>query len=281
MNFKYVETITEQNIKLSGCLTANNNSKCIMYIPGLSGNFFETKYTRLLAQTLINNGYDFLFAHNQGSFQVFEVPFLNKEGKWKSRLRGAAYEKFEDCLYDIGAWIDYLKNLNYNEVTVVAHSMGCNKIVYYLNNYNSSIIKKLILLAPQDNINYNELECHKGLLEEAKNNIKSGFHDKLLSKKFLGFCLMSSETYYNEITNQTINNIPYKTSNGNFSLLNNINIPIHIIIGSEDIGNNGEEYMTLLMKHCKNGSYDILNGANHNFKNKEEELSELILKKCS
>lgn len=276
MNFKFVETMTKQNIKLFGCLSKNNNKKCILYIPGLTGNFFESKFPREIAEESIKRGYDFLFSHNQGSFQIIDFPFLREDGKLKSKTRGATYEKFEDCVFDIDGWIEFLEKLDYEEIVVLCHSMGCNKIVYYLNQNNSDKISKVILLAPQDNVNFSKLEMHEGLLDEAKENIKNGNPEKILSKKILGFCLMSSETYYQEITNKNINNIPYKTPNGDFSLVQAIDKPIYVLIGSEDIGEHGKEYMEKVIANCQNAKYDIIADANHNFKNKEAELIEFI-----
>ena len=46
MDLKYIEVITEQNIKLSGFLSTKNNKKCILFIPGMSGNFINTYFTR-------------------------------------------------------------------------------------------------------------------------------------------------------------------------------------------------------------------------------------------
>ena len=277
MKFELVETITKQNIKLSGCLISENNKKCILYIPGLAGNFFETSFTKNISKECLKLGYDFLFSHNQGSYQVIEVPYLREDGKWKSKLRGAAYEKFEDSAFDIDGWVNYLEKNNYKEIVIIAHSMGCNKIVYYLNQFNNKLIKDIILLAPQDNVNFDKLDMHKGLLKESIKNIEKGLNDKLLSKKFLGFCLMSSETYYQEITNKNINNIPYKTKNGDFTLYKNINKPLYIIIGSLDIGEDGDKYMGVILNNSKNTTYKILEDANHNFKNKEIELTELII----
>ncbi len=277
MNFEYVETITKQNIKLFGCLSRKNNDKCILFVPGLSGNFFETKFTRYITQLCIENGYDFLFSHNQGSFQVIELPYLNSEGKFKSIIKGAAYEKFEDCLYDIDSWVQYLDNLGYKKIILLCHSLGCNKVIYYLSKINNDKISKVILLAPQDNVNFSKLDIHKGLLEEATINIKNGYSDKILSKKFLGFCLMSSETYFQEITNKTINNIPYKSNNGDFSALNSIRKEMYIIIGSKDVGENGDNYMKKIVKNCYNAKYNIIFDANHNFKNKETQLAKLII----
>lgn len=276
MKFEYVEVMTEQNIKLFGCLSSNKNKSCILYIPGLSGNFFEAKFARMLGKKAIECNYDFLFSHNQGSFQIMEFPYLRSDGKLKSITKGSAYEKFEDSVYDIDAWINYLKERKYEEIIAVCHSMGCNKIVYYLNQKPNNPISKVILLSPQDNVNFGNLEMHQGLLEEAIKNIKNGEGNKILSKKFLGFCLMSSETYYNEITNKNINNIPYKTENGDFSLIALIEKPIYLVIGTDDGGEKSLEYMKKIADNCKNAKYDIVKDANHTYKGKEEELIELI-----
>ena len=50
MNFEFVEAMTKQNIKLFGCLSKNDNKKCILYIPGLTGNFFESSFPREIAK---------------------------------------------------------------------------------------------------------------------------------------------------------------------------------------------------------------------------------------
>ena len=118
---------------------------------------------------------------------------------------------------------------------------------------------------------------HEGLLEEAIQNINNGEGDKILSKKFLGFCLMSSATYYNEITNKNINNIPYKTENGDFSLISAIEKPIYLVIGTDDGGEKSLEYMKKIADNCQNAKYDIVKDANHTYKGKEEKLIELIL----
>jgi len=278
MNFEFVETMTKQKIKLFGCFKRKNNNKCILYIPGISSNFFNCKLARILGENSVDNGYDFLFSHNQGSFQIMDYPVILENGEVKTTLKGSAYEKFEDCVYDIDAWLNYLYKFNYEEIVIVCHSLGCKKAIYYLNQIPNNKVSKIVMLAPKDSVNFSNLDIHKGLLEEAKNNIDLGEGEKLLSKKFLGFNLMSSETYYQHITNPVINNIPYETVNGDFSMLNNIEKPIYVLIGSKDLGENNEEYMKLITRNCINGKYTVIKDANHNFKNKEDELVSYILK---
>jgi hypothetical protein len=52
---------------------------------------------------------------------------------------------------------------------------------------------------------------------------------------------------------------------------------MYIIIGSKDVGKNGDDYMKKIIKNCYNAKYDIIFDANHNFKNKESQLAKLII----
>lgn len=266
-----VEVITKQGIKLDGYFYNNKNEKCILFIPGLNGNYNDTKFIHFVIEECKNNNYDFLFSHNQGSYEIKEYDTIN--GK---RIIGSAYEKFEDSIYDIDAWIKYLIDYDYKELVIIAHSLGCNKLVYFLNNKKYDLIKKIILLAPQDNSNFDKLDIHEGMMDEAINNLNNGLDNEILSKKFLGFTRMSSRTYYELLNNKNINNIPYKNFDSKFLMLNNVSISKYIIIGDIDIGDNGKKYLDNLCGKVNDLKYDILVGANHNFKNKEIDLSKLI-----
>lgn len=277
MNIKLnqIEIKTKQKIFLEGYYFQNKNNKCIYFIPGMTGEFSKLDFAQKIAEISIQNKYDFLAGNTLGSGEIKELK-INDKGKKGIIVKGAAYEKFEDCIYDIDAWLDFLKNKNYDEIIIICHSLGCNKIVHYLNKQANHLIKKLILLAPQD-IKFNNLKIHAGLLEEAIKNINNNESNKLLSKKLLGFCLISSQTYYDLINNQNIMNIPYKTNNPDFSKISNIKMPILSVIGTIDGGKKSEEYMGLISKNCLDGKYHIIKDANHIFENKEEELSKIII----
>ena len=278
MNSKYVEVKTEKNLYLFGNLFSNNSDKCILYIPGISGNFYESKFARVIAEQVSKENIDFLFGHNQGSFQIMNFKYMREDGKIKDILKGAAYEDYDDSNYDIDAWIKFLKERNYKKIILIAHSLGCNKVIKYLNKYNYDGIDACILLSPQDIRNAKDLSIHKGMYDEALYNIKNNNPEKILSKKFLCFCNMCSKTFYDFIEKQKeLNNIPYKDKNGDFSKIRSINIPIYSIIGTKDGGENSEEYMKNISENCKKGKFDIINGAKHNFDDYEEYLSEIIL----
>ena len=274
MQYEYIEVKTEQNIFLNGFYAKENNKACVLFIPGLAGSFMESKFARILAQECINNKIDFLFTHNQGSFQIMSFPYLKEDGKLSNIMKGAAYEHFEDCVYDLDTWFDFVKD--YEEVYLIAHSLGCNKVVHYLQDHKPNNLKKVILLAPQDNVNFPHLSIHEGMLEEAKSNIQAENPDKLLTKKLLGGCVISSKTYFDFITNSKINNIPYKTPNGDMSVLQKINWPTLVLIGSKEDEKAGE-YMEKVAKALPKGKFAIIHDANHVFKNQEKVLSEKII----
>ncbi|MDD4282656.1 MAG: alpha/beta hydrolase [Bacilli bacterium] len=275
INLSQIEIKTKQNIFLEGYYFENKHKKCIFFIPGMAGEFYKLDFAQKIAEISIKNKYDFLAGSTQGSGEIKELK-IDENGKKGTIVKGAAYEKFEDCIYDIDAWLEFLKSKKYDEIIIICHSLGCNKIVHYLNKQANSLIKKLILLAPQD-IKFNNLEMHAGLLEEAIKNINNNESNKLLSKKLLGFCLISSQTYYELINNQNIMNIPYKTNNPDFSKIADIKMPILSIIGTKDGGEKSEEYMALISKNCQEGKYHIIKEANHIFKSKEDELSKIIM----
>ena len=274
MQFEYVEVKTKQDVFLGGFYTNRGNKSCAIFIPGLSGNFMENKFARVMGEYCVKNDIDFLFAHNQGSFQIANPSCLNEDGKLSSIIRGAAYESFDDCVYDLDAWLNFLSD--YENVYIIAHSLGCNKTIHYLQEHHPHNLKKLVLLAPQDIGNFPNLSMHDGMQQEAQTNIANGQADRLLSKKFLGYCVISSHTYLGFINNKHINNIPYKTQNGDMSALKKIECPVFVVIGSKE-DEKAEEYMQKIASTVLNGKSVVIPGANHVFKNQEETLSDKVI----
>ena len=240
MQYEYIEVKTDQNIFLNGFYARAGNKACVLFVPGFAGNFLENPFVLVLAEECFHNQMDFVCAHNQGSFQIMSFPYLKEDGKLSSVLKGAAYEHLEDCVYDLKAWFDFVKD--YETVYLMAHSLGCNKVVHFLQNTKPANLKKVVLLAPQDNAGFFDLPIHAGMVDEAKENIKAGRSNKLLTKKLLDFCVISSETCLDFAKNIKFNNIPYKTPNGDMSALKEITWPTLTLIGSKE-DKKAAEYM--------------------------------------
>lgn len=274
MQWEYVEIKTDQDIFLNGFYASKGNKSCAIFIPGVSGCFIENKFARVLAQDCVKNNIDFLFAHNQGSFQIIKLPCLKEEDKLSSKMLGAAYEHFDDCIYDLDAWFRFVSG--YENLYVIAHSLGCNKLLHYLQKHKISNLKKIVLLAPEDLANFINIPEHSGMLTEAETNLAANQPDKILSKKFLGYCVISSQTYYDFVNNKNINNIPYKTPHGDMSALKNIDCPLFAVIGAKE-DERATEYMQKIADVVKYGKSAVIPDANHVFKNQEKILSLTVM----
>lgn len=119
-------------------------------------------------------------------------------------------------------------------------------------------------------------------MEEAEALMSKNLQNKILTDKFFGYCEVTAKTIYNMAHNNSLDNLPYIT-NGDFSMLKNINLPIKAVIGSEDEGivcykNKGVNYFMDVLKGNSNDlDYTIIEGGRHNLKDKESELAEAVI----
>ena len=102
---------TTDNINLKGFLFTSNkkSKKCVLFIPGLEGNYIECDFIDSLAEVFVNDNYDFLCSHLRSSMQMFNSQ--PRIGEKYPVLTGAAFEKFSDCIMDINVWFDELLSL--------------------------------------------------------------------------------------------------------------------------------------------------------------------------
>ncbi len=267
---EYVEVITKERIILHGFYSGKNNNECIIYIHGLGADFESSVIPKSIFKKCTDNSIDFLYANTQGSSLIREI--ASTDGKIING--GAAYENYNNWYVDLDAWFKFLKK--YKRIIVIGHSLGCNKIIDYMNKTKNKKISKIFLLAPQDTNYLVNIKKHEGMLEEALENKKND-NNNLISKIFLGFCYLSTNTFLDFYENKKINNIPY-LSTKDYSIIKSIKTPIKIYIGSNDKNIELDGYFKNLTKECKNIKYKIIKDANHNFKSKENALANLIIK---
>ena len=65
-----------------------------------------------------------------------------------SRMAGAAYERFGDCVEDIRTAIATAGRAGYRRVILAGHSTGANKVLHYVARARSRAVIGLILLGP-------------------------------------------------------------------------------------------------------------------------------------
>jgi pimeloyl-ACP methyl ester carboxylesterase len=67
-----------------------------------------------------------------------------------SRRMGVALEVFEECPLDIAAWLDLLQERGFQEMILLGHSFGAQKVAFYAAETSDERVKGLVFMSPAD-----------------------------------------------------------------------------------------------------------------------------------
>lgn len=278
---------TEDGLELHGILyRLEKETKTVLaQVHGMTGNFYENKFLDNLAKTLTKNNIAFCPFNNRGSGNI--TTFVKEINGKREYLRiGNANEKFEDCLLDIKAHIDFLENQGFTNIHLSGHSLGAPKVTYYLGKSQDKRIKSLILLSPADMLGLarENKERFEEEIAEAKKMIAEGRGDKLMPKKVWDEYPLTASTYLSLFDNNSEAGVlNFHNPNDQFKILSQITRPIFTIMGRKDdvLIIPIENIMSLIKEKAKSSlrcEHQILGEADHNYQGYEQELADTILK---
>lgn len=286
MEYPIVQVKTEDGIYLNGLyLRADNPKTVFINFHGTASNFYEEDYNKILAEELLENNISFISANNRGAGVMDAY-----------QQTGAAFEKFEDCLIDFDAWLEFIISEGYEKIILAGHSLGSEKVVYYLNNGQyADKISAIVLLGPADS--YGSHRVLKGkinprlpeienLLRQSEEMVKNGH-----SKDFLpldaygsikGIMPKNAESFLDFLGPDSKLNQTLPLATGQLKDYAKIKIPILAVISD----NEEKEFtalpieaaMDLMKKENPNTETAIIKNTNHDFEGKEKELAETISK---
>lgn len=230
-----VTTNTQDRIILHGQLFESpNKENIIIHIHGMAGDLYINSFYSAMEKNYPENGWSFLTTENRGTHSVTQ--FNTTDGECINI--GNAYERFEDCVYDIQAWIDKAKELGYKRIWLQAHSLAPSKVVYYLKDKGTDDIKGLIFLSPSDNLgeslSKDIVESHYNCLKEAQELQKQGLGSQILKNKLADCYIFSADTYTNMFGENSNNNIFNYRENKPWDIAKEIKIPIIAFTGTKD-----------------------------------------------
>ncbi len=257
-----------------------NTNKIVIHVHGLNGNFYENRFLDILAKSYTDKNYAFLTFNNRGKDFIAE---LLKGDDFT--IIGGSLERFKDCVLDIEGVINWAKEKGYNEITLEGHSYGCNKVLYYYNRKKNDSIKKIVLLAPCDIpsegkkfLSQEEYDIAK---EESTRLVNEGKDKALIDFSVMANGKIAAGTYYNDFLPGGENDfIRYSDGkNGKSEILNSIDIPTLIVFGDRDecvLTQPIEVVKDYLNSNISNCNIQIIEGADHSYTNKYEELGKVI-----
>lgn len=110
------------------------NRRLLIFVHGMGSNFYKSKFKKAWMQLAPRNGIDVFAFNNRGS-----------EG-------GVNDERFTGCLTDIDAAMRFARAEGYQQIILLGHSTGCQKITYYYHRRKPKNVKALILTAVGDDL---------------------------------------------------------------------------------------------------------------------------------
>ena len=272
-----IDQIEQPGILFSPDETTN---KIVIHVHGLNGNFYENRFLDTLAKSYTDKGYAFLTFNNRG--QGFISELLKGDG---FTVIGGSLEKFVDCILDIEGVINWVKQKGYKEITLEGHSYGCNKVLYYYNKKKDDCIKKIVLLAPCDIPSegkkfLGEEEYNKAK-EESTRLVNEGMENKLIDFSIMANGKIAAGTYYYDFLPGGENDFIRYTEdiNEKNEVLNSVNIPVLVIFGDIDecvLTQSIDKVKSYLTNNISSSNIKIINGADHSYSNRYEELGIII-----
>ena len=263
VGIEMVRLQTSDGISLTGVLrgphTVRKKAGVVM-IHGYSGNFYSG-IMAFLPEALADCG--------------FATLALNM----RDHDRGSKKNRFEDNCYDVAVAVDEMARLGYNPIFLFGHSMGTNRVLYYLAATGDSRIKGVLLTGPPGNlfewnISIFGLEAASQVLGQAQDLVARGKGNKwmLIDLGPLGKALYTANHVVSLRGPKTVSD-PYKNIARIFK-------PVLIVHGLADRLANPDVADRLLKSAASRIHVTVVKipGANHRFSSHQQDLVNAVNK---
>lgn len=278
-------TITSDGLELKGFWIDNKSDIAVFHSHGTAGDFYSHKFIELEADMLTSQGISFLTANNRGH-DVFADIRKHSEGKIEWAQIGGAFEKFEECILDINAWITFLKRQGVKRIILQAHSLT-QKILYYQAIKQNPLVVSQIHISPCNDAGYMYYALGEEKYKETNKMIKQMVEEKrtteLLPKELAVVCPMGAQPYLDYLTEDGVGNLfPYHNpSSKKWDTLAGTKDPLLLIFGTADvfIKPSTKEAAKLLQEKAtssKNIQVLLIENASHSYIDYENELIDAI-----
>jgi pimeloyl-ACP methyl ester carboxylesterase len=281
LNINLTTAVTADNLLLHGLYSSGDKSKpAVILIHGFVSDFYTRKYKQDLMSALQFNNVGFVSIQTRGTGLVTQ--FTSPDGAHNEQI-GSLFEKLEEAHLDISAWIERLQQEGYTKFILAGHSLGTIKAVCYLfEGKHAATIEKLVLLAPFDKNGYIE-QTTKGEwrqhVQTATQVVVDGKGEDFIPPEFREVP-MTYQTYLSWYQPSDLNSMwDFYRADYDFPILNQIKIPVKVIVGDADNALFAEEFTKdaqtvkeILLKHIQQCEVVLIPGANHIYTGQEQQV---------
>ena len=249
----------------------------VIAITGIHGNFRSNPFYYNIGDTLNRGGIDFIYAQTNDAYGRIQTVNVHTG---KPMLIGSWNERFSYTDEDIEAYLDFAKTEGYDHVILAGHSLGANKVIYYLSRHPEAEIDKFLLLSPA-NLTY----MMSGVTAREKDYIQAavaqGDGDKLLPFPFMGWVECIAHTAWDWQFSGLLNNV-HTAVDGDFSQAERIRHTGGLLVGTYDNFTDGDpsQFLRNLNNHMPKADQNrliFIERTGHTYQGKHQALADDIL----
>lgn len=281
-----VKTVTKDGLELAGFWMDKKSDTAVFHSHGTSGDFYTHEFIEIEGEALSKLGISFLTANNRGHDVYADIRKHTKKGVEWTQI-GGGFEKFEDCVLDISAWLEFLTKQGVKKVILQSHSLT-SKILYYQYHIKDPRIAGLILLSSQNDAGLMYYTLGKGKYEktnrEIKRMVQEGKGNQKLPKELSPVSYETSALMYlGYLTEEGPGTLtPYHSPDSpQWRVLESIGEPILAVYGGKDayMKPSIQTAVKLMKQHSKSTesmTVKVIQGATHSYIGYENKLIAII-----
>lgn len=287
MKTSFQRLLAKDGIELHGLLYEpdQKTEKVFVHVHGMGGNFYENKFVDFLAEELTAAGISLCVFNNRGC-EFIKDTYRIVDGKEPEFVTvGTTYERFEECVFDIEAYLDFVESQGFSEMYLSGHSLGCPKVAYYLSETQDKRVSALLFLSPADMLGLvrQDMSTHERFLEKARELVAAGQENEILPERLWGEYPVSAGTYINLFADEAKDAIfNFYKPEDTLETFANIQVPTYAVMGRKDdaLVISIEDTFARLEKALTNSpkvTTQILGEANHGYRGHESELAGAVV----
>ena len=278
---KRLDISTKRGPLLTGVLFSNENSRdadtVMIAITGIHGNFYSNPFYYNIGETLNNGGFDFIYAQTNDAFGEIRTVNMKTGGE---ELIGSWNERFSYADDDIGSYLDLAQELGYKNIILGGHSLGANKVIYYLSRHHESRISHFFLLSPA-NLDHMMSGVKKWDKDVIRHMVENGRGEERLPFPFMGWVDCIAYTAWDWAFSGLLDNAS-SDPDGDFSQCAQITHTGALLIGTYDNFTRGDPagFLRNINDHMPTASQNkliFIEHTGHTYQQKQQEVAEEIL----
>ena len=276
---KKLNVPTKRGTVLNGVLfEAQNADTVVIAITGIHGNFYSNPFYYNFGDTLNGGNIDFIYAQTNDALGKIDTVNV-KTGQ--PEIIGSFKEDFNDTDEDIAAYLDYADQSGYKHIILAGHSLGANKVIYYLSRHHDQRVEHFLLLSPA-NLTHMTSDTSEREKQIVKQMVETGHGQEFLPFYFMGWLPCYADTAYQWLFTDILNNV-HVEKDGDFSQCASITHTGALLIGTYDRFTYGDPagFLKNINDHMPSAAQNkliFIEKTGHTYQQKEQEVADAILK---